>query len=255
MLPHVITGYEPQFDFPEFIGAPGTPYLLASVPRAGSTWFSHLLWQTGCLGAPLEYLNFEPAGPSGNASRRPDLQNAVWNRAMRFRTSPNGVFGLKGFPVLFEELGRQNPDLLGRVMQTILGPGTPRKVVYLRRRDRTAHAISYARALLSGIWRSEQESPDRHEPAYSSEAIAKARALIESQEGAWQAMYADLQIVPLELYFEDALEDGEGARRMVADYLGVPLNPGLSMDVPEIRKQSVKGGTAWRRQYDADIER
>ena len=73
----VVTGYEPEFDFPERHGAPERPWLFASVPRSGSTYVSHLLWATGCLGAPLEYLNFEPSGPYGFASESPAAQRDI----------------------------------------------------------------------------------------------------------------------------------------------------------------------------------
>src|ERR1051325_8501170 len=71
---------------------PQLTYLRASVPRAGSTYFSHLLWRTGCLGAPLEYLNFESAGPYGFASGSAELQRRLWRSVVRRRCSPNGVF-------------------------------------------------------------------------------------------------------------------------------------------------------------------
>lgn len=53
MLDGIETGYEAKFDFPRRERAPERPYLLATVPRSGSTYVSHLLWATGCLGAPL----------------------------------------------------------------------------------------------------------------------------------------------------------------------------------------------------------
>jgi hypothetical protein len=65
MLLWIETGYEAECDFPPHRPPPSHPYLLASVPRSGSTYGSHILWQTGCLGAPLEYCNFEPTGPPG----------------------------------------------------------------------------------------------------------------------------------------------------------------------------------------------
>src|SRR4051794_26160794 len=40
MLHDIETGYEGRFDFPPFAGKPKVAYLLASVPRAGSTFFS-----------------------------------------------------------------------------------------------------------------------------------------------------------------------------------------------------------------------
>ena len=65
MLAGIETGHEPRFDFPPGGRPPELFYMIATMPRTGSSYLSHLLWGTGCLGAPLEYLNFEPAGPFG----------------------------------------------------------------------------------------------------------------------------------------------------------------------------------------------
>ena len=66
MLNDVETGYEAKFDFPLTAGQPEIVYLLATVPRTGSTYLSHILWQTGCLGAPLEYVNSSRAAPTAS---------------------------------------------------------------------------------------------------------------------------------------------------------------------------------------------
>ena len=157
MLTDIETGYEGKFDFPGRQQKPALAYLLASVPRAGSTHFSHLLWRTGCLGAPLEYLNFEGAGPYGFAAAAASLQHELWRSVLRRRCSPNGVFGLKVFPPQLEALQKSNPELLSNVLATMLPRDAPRHVIYLRRRDRVAQTVSLARASLSGIWRQDQE--------------------------------------------------------------------------------------------------
>src|SRR3954452_25422318 len=170
MLSHIETGYEGKFDFAARQQPPDLAYLLASVPRAGSTYFSHLLWGTGCLGAPLEYLNFEPAGPYGFAASSTELQRQLWRSVLRRRCSPNGAFGLKAFPPQLDQLQRKNPLLLDEVLATILPHDCPRRIVYLRRRDRLAQPVSYARATLSGVWRKEQESGPARAIDYSEEA-------------------------------------------------------------------------------------
>jgi LPS sulfotransferase NodH len=251
LRPGAVTGYETQFDFPSREAPPELIYLLASVPRSGSTYVSHLLWGTGCLGAPLEYLNFEPAGPYGFASESPAAQADLWRTALDRRTSPNGVFGLKAFPLQLEEIYRINPHLIANVMKTLFPRGQRARVVELRRRDRTAHAISYARALLSGIWRKEQEPDDRPEPAYSSEAMARAARMIEQQEAAWQAMYRDLRVEPLVIWYEDVLADPGAALAAVADYLGVALDPAATVTVPAIERQSQAGARAWAERHAA----
>ncbi|MBO0748923.1 MAG: hypothetical protein J2O44_00630 [Porphyrobacter sp.] len=249
MLKGIETGYEPEFDFPAYAGVPPRPYLFASVPRSGSTFASHLLWQTGCLGAPLEYCNFEPGGPYGHANASPAEQQRLWRMALARRTSPNGVFGLKGFPIQFEALQQGNPALLVEVMRAILPSRERARVVLLRRRDRTAHAISYARAILSGIWRAEQEREGRAEPDYSRLAVERAERMIESQEGAWRAMFADLAIEPLELWFEDVLADPAAAIEMVAGYLEVEVDPAAAVRIPPIERQSQHGARAWAKRH------
>jgi LPS sulfotransferase NodH len=249
MLLGIETGYEAEFDFPLFRGPPPRPYLLASVPRSGSTFVSHLLWQTGCLGAPLEYCNFDPSGPYGAANRSPPEQQRLWREALSHRTSPNGVFGLKGFPVQFEALQRDNPALLAEVMRTVLPSRERGRIVLLHRRDRTAHAISYARAIISGIWRAEQERGERTEPEYSRIAVERAERLIESQEGAWRAMLADLGIEPLVLWYEDVLKNPATTIDVVAKYLEVEIDPAAAVKIPPIERQSQDGARAWARRH------
>ncbi|HYD25784.1 MAG TPA: Stf0 family sulfotransferase [Croceibacterium sp.] len=245
MIDHVVTGYEAEFDFPLREPAPERPYLFASVPRSGSTFVSHLLWATGCLGAPLEYLNFEPAGPYGQAHGSPEAQSAIWRSVLQRRTSPNGVFGLKAFPMQLEWLNEANPMLVGQVMRTLFPRGRPLRMVQLRRRDATAHAISYARALLSGIWRKEQEPANRPEPAYSSAAVEHGARLIAEQEAAWAAMCRDLRVDPLVIWYEDALAEPERTIASVAAYLGVALDPAAAIAVPAIERQSQAGARDW----------
>lgn len=245
------TGYEAKFDFPARDGAPERPYLLATVPRSGSTYLSHVLWRTGCLGAPLEYLNFEPSGPYGHATVSAMEQTRLWNTVLKRRTSPNGVFGLKGFPVQFEALAQGNPALLSQVMRQILPSRAASRVIFLRRRDRTAHAISYARAILSGVWRQEQEHAARGEPDYSPIAIARAARLIEEQEASWYAMFADLKLTPLTVWYEDVAAEPEKAVAAVAEFLGVAIDPAAQADIPAIRRQSQDGARAWAERHDA----
>jgi LPS sulfotransferase NodH len=249
MITDIETGYEGRFDFAARQQGPERTYLLASVPRAGSTYFSHLLWRTGCFGAPLEYLNFEPAGPYGFAGGSPELQRRLWRSVLRRRCSPNGVFGLKAFPPQLEQLQRRNPPLLEEVLATILPHGGPRRVIYLRRRDRLAQTVSYARASMSGVWRKEQERAAEPPIDYSDEALEAAERGIAFQEAAWEQMFSDLRIEPLTVWHEDALSEGPGVVQAVASYLGVSLDPLASVEVPQIAKQSEGNAREWAERY------
>jgi LPS sulfotransferase NodH len=247
MLDGVETGYEGKFDFPG--RRPEIAYMLATVPRTGSSWLSHVLWQTGCLGAPLEYLNFDKDGPYFFAHDAPDQQDWLWRSVLQRRTSPNGVFGVKCFPMQLEALHQGNPRLLNSIWSTLLPAGRPGRIVYLGRRDRTAHAISYARATISGIWRKEQEAGGRAEPEYSEAALATAGQWIDMQASGWEEMFRNLRIEPLRLWYEDVAASPGEAARQVADYLGVAIDAAASVRIPAVEKQSAEGSRAWAERH------
>ena len=242
MLEGIDTGYEGRFDFPPTQAPPAITYLLASVPRAGSTLFSHILWRTGCLGAPLEYLNFEKTGPYFFASHSAETQMRLWTSLLHRRTSPNGVFGFKCFPVQLQGLQQSNPDLLARLR--------PRRIVYLDRRDRAAHVVSYARATLTGVWNKVQETDVTAPPTYSHEALEMAERGIEAQAAFWETLFQDRRIEPLRLWYEDVVARPDETARQVADYLGVALEPGAEVTVPPVLKQSNAGSEDWAVRYE-----
>ncbi|HEY1606150.1 MAG TPA: Stf0 family sulfotransferase [Allosphingosinicella sp.] len=242
MLLDIETGYEGKFDFPLRAEEPDIVYMLASVPRTGSTFLSHLLWRTGCLGAPLEYLNFDPTGPYFFASHSAENQDRLWTSVRHRRTSPNGVFGFKIFPIQLQGLSQSNPGLLASLR--------PKRIVYLDRRDRTAHIVSYARANLSGVWRQEQEKNLAAPPDYSQEALDMAARGIEVQAAGWEKMFRERGIAPLRLWYEDVVERPDEAARMVADHLGVALVAGAEVAVPPVRKQSNRGAEDWAARYE-----
>lgn len=241
------TGYEGKFDFPGGGRAPETFYMLASIPRSGSSYVSHLLWETGCLGAPLEYLNFD--GPYAFARDSADLQLRLWRSVLRRRTSPNGVFGFKCFSMQLDALQKSNPALLAEALSVIKRC----RVIYLRRRDSVAQAISYARATQSGVWRKEQESDDAPTPDYSAAAIADAERSIDFQSDIWARMFGDLKIEPLSLWYEDVLAAPDDALRQVAAFIGATIDPAAVVPVPVVARQSESQGREWAARYAAEM--
>jgi trehalose 2-sulfotransferase len=251
MLEGIETGYEARYDFPERAGPPGLVYMLASVPRTGSTFLSHALWRSGCLGAPLEYLNFLPGSPYHSAHGAPAEQAALWHSALHRRTSPNGVFGAKCFSAQLRELQQSNPALLMEVMALLLPTGTRPNVVRLKRRDPVAHAISYARAALSGVWHKRQERGEAPSVAFSAKAVDHARLLLDQQEADWDLLFGEMRVEPLTLWYEDVIARPDEAVRLVADFLGVTLDPQASVAVPEIEKQANADSRDWAELYAA----
>lgn len=249
MLEGIETGYEEKYDFPHRAEPPALLYTLASVPRTGSTYVSHLLWRCGCLGAPLEYLNFLPGSPFAFAHGQPQWQTELLRSLIQRRTSPNGVFGVKCFSAQLRELQRDNPALLMEVIGNLLPPGGNAKAVRLKRRDRVAHAISYARAALSGVWRKEQEGAEGVQVTYSPEAVEHGRRLLDAQEADWDGLLAEQRAQQLVIWYEDVLEQPEAAVKRVADFLGVELDPSAAVGIPQVEQQAQADPARWAEQY------
>lgn len=153
---------------------------------------------------------------------------------------------MKAFVLQFEELNQASPRLLTDVLQVVLPRNAPRHVVYLRRRDRVAQVVSYARASLSGVWRKEQEKDRPALVEYSQETLDACERGIAFQERVWEQMFNDLRIDPLTLWHEDVLAEPDRATETVAKRLGVTLDPRAIVEVPPIHKQSEYDAAEWR---------
>ena len=82
-------------------------------------------------------------------------------------------------------------------------------------------------------------------PDYSPVAVERAGHLIEGQESAWDAMFADLNLTALTLWYEDVVAQPARAAAQVAAYLGVTLDPGAEVAIPMVERQSQDGARAW----------
>lgn len=252
MLEGLETGYEERYDFAYRAEWPRLGYMLATVPRTGSTYVSHLLWRSGCLGAPLEYLNFLPGSPYSFAHGSPQKQHELWRSLLHRRTSPNGLFGVKCFSAQLRELQATNPALLIEVIGHFIPRGTAR-VIRLKRRDPIAHAVSYARAALSGVWHKVQEGEEAPTVDYSEKSVAHARSLLDRQEADWDMLFGEQGAQQLTLWYEDVLKQPDEAVRSVADFLGVNLSPAAAVAVPAIERQSQEDPERWAERYRKNV--
>jgi len=199
--------------------------MLASAPRTGSTWLGRMLAAEGDVGQPKEWLNgmqmrdlqarFAPSRASRafaaclGPRTAPLLLWAPWTdaalhgyleRVRAVRTSPTGWFAIKLHGHhrrrWFEDAGRRFEDYF-----------SPACIVRVRRRDRLAQAVSWARAMQSGVWVSEQVG--HRAPSYDAGRIARCLRAIARDEDDWQ----------------DWLDARPGHRRCVVDYEDLVADP------------------------------
>lgn len=252
----------PAFDLPPCDG-PVRTYVIASVPRSGSTLLARLLWETGRVGAPKEYLNpmqvrdWEARlGPTaavrwrhralrgrlaGVAGRGPwtDARLAAYlDRVRARRTGPEGWFGLK---LHHHHHQRWFVDA-GRDLEAVLGPV---RWVRITRDDTVAQAVSWTRALQTGRWASWQR--DGLPAVYDRRAIAGRLAAIEAAEAAWSERLADRPVCAVT--YEQLVADREATVRRVLRWLDVPDADTVAVPAPPVARQADATSAAWIARY------
>jgi LPS sulfotransferase NodH len=220
-----------KYDFPWFEGPPKV-YLIASTPRSGSGLISHLLHSTRLVGAPFEY--FKPACFWGyrrivGSSDPNEVLRGIYAR----RTGPTGWFGLKAHPPFFRYL-KSRVDF------------HPVQVIRTRRRDLLDQAVSLAIATQTGAWASFQKpSGVAH---YDKRAIETAYTSLLSMDAWWDAYFAETEVAPTVVYYEDTARAPETELARVLKTLGVGA-PDTPLKPIAPQKQGGQVNREWKERY------
>lgn len=248
----------PDHDMPQS-STPPRRYVIASVPRSGSTLLARLLWGTEQVGRPKEYLNPMQLRDwevrlGGWTSRR--LHGALhgvavgalvgrsWSQRrlmthldrVEARRSSGGWFGLKLHHHHFDRYGGMAGlgDWLSRV-----------RWIRIQREDRLGQAISWTRALQSGQWAAWQTT--RREARYSRVAIRQRLDAIARAEDGWDVV---LDALPVHtLTYEALVADPAGTVRQVLRWLEVPHAAVVQVPRPPTRRQADDVTEQWRRRW------
>jgi LPS sulfotransferase NodH/glycosyltransferase involved in cell wall biosynthesis/Flp pilus assembly protein TadD len=201
---------------------PRRSVFVCGTPRSGSGLMCEALWNTGLAGRAVVPSDFGLCLPRADGPVR-SMEAEDIARAIEERASPNGMFAapfsLQQIENLLHALslvvGCEHTDA-GTLLR---GAFADPRFVWVNRRDKLRQAISWARAVQSGVWTTRFHSArfvaDR--PAYDSGAIRQRLLEIDEQEARWRALFQSVQVVPTVVAYEDLVRNYEGtARRMLA---------------------------------------
>lgn len=239
--------YDAGLDFNCFGHKPVVSYMLATLPRSGSTYCAIRFWQSGVLGAPMEYLNYQVVG---NLLRRLGYSVEMearsllnyWHDVQRLRTSANGVYGFKMFIANYVEIAKRAPAFLDEIR--------PSHVVYLTRRDEIGQAMSYSRAQKSKVWFA--GVPDTPEVEYDFAHIKMCLRSINHQKTAWEKTFELTGVRPIRVTYEDLLERGEACIQEVQSAMGISPDARAAIDIPMIERQTDGISQEWRERFLED---
>lgn len=214
-------------------------YVICTSARSGSNFLSQLLTSTDRLGRPLEYFN-GPARRVLDHRDFPDDPEAQLEAITRLGATANGVYALKIFMSQFDQVARTRwasrlPNL---------------SFVYLERRDVLGQAISWARALQTGQYRSTSASAG---PAvYDAAQIRQCLSMILIEQARWRGYFAVNALQPLTIIYEDLVSAPQAAVDAVRQLVG--LEDGLAIDPAAIDLviQRDEASAAWRARFLAE---
>jgi trehalose 2-sulfotransferase len=211
-------------------------YAICTTPRSGSNYLCELLTSTRSLGRPLEYFN-----PQGRRALEtpdyPDDRALQLQRIVTQGCTPNGVYSLKVFP---NQLERTLADV------AVFNSLPSLRFVRLMRSDLLGQAISWARALMTGQYRSYQ--PTTGSPSYDGALISRCLANLACANAEWDIYFARRGITPTCLYYEDLEIDADASVRTIAELMNVEV--ALPSDsAVSVRIQRDMLNETWRRAY------
>jgi LPS sulfotransferase NodH len=171
----------------------------------------------------------------------------------------NGVFAARmmwgTLDEVVDKLAAVYPDLAGDDLGLLHRAFGPLRLVYLRRRDVLAQAVSWLRAEQTHVWYqtegSDHERPE-HEPHFDFGRIERIAQLIEEHNTAWQRWFASVHLQPYRVLYEDLDADPVGVAHGVLDFLGLELPPRATI-VGRHRRLADEINTQWVARYRAEM--
>lgn len=185
------------------------------------------LESTGIAGNPREWFNCKPDLLTDfHQNTHAELQGYLW----KLGSTENGVFAINHsyheplFSQLIETL-RKFPACPPRTMnRTAVWEGIfpNHRHIFMTRRNKIRLAVSWWRAIQSGEWHlatDELRSPNDLSNAYSFDAINHLYTECSMREAGIQEFFAEGDIVPLTIVYEDFVQEYEQTVRRILDYL------------------------------------
>jgi len=206
------------------------PYLIVTSGRTGSSILAHALQRTGRHGTPDEHLTVpeidEWADRLGVPSPRQGGSMIGYLHALRAATaSPDGGFGTKlqtsAIPMVARCLAGE-PDAPSDDAAVLLGWAFPDTVVlWSRRRDRVAVAVSTWRARATGSWaRPVTDAVEESHLDPSIEEISELHRLLHLTDMSIPGVLARAQLPVHEVVYEDLVADWDGSLVAIRRFLG-----------------------------------
>lgn len=243
-------------------------YIICTAPRSGSTMLCRMLSATGHSGNPGSY--FHTPSLHGwlsdyDLTREAyasdlDAVAAVFAAAKAEGEAGTGVFGFRmqrpSFAFFMEQAAALFPDAdtdAGRITAAF----GETLYVYLSRRDKLAQAISMVKAEQTGLWHKTADGAELERlappkpPVYDAQRIREKHEELAALDAEWPVWFAQQEIKPLSLTYEDLSADPQGTLAQVLAALGLDPALAAAVETPTARL-SDEISQQWADQFRAE---
>lgn len=208
---------------------PQLSYTIWFSQRTGSTLLCKAVESTGIAGQPREWFNCKPdLLEDFHQTGYAELQEYLWNLG----STPNGVFGINHsfcepqFSQLTETLRKFPICPPQETKRTIIWEHIfpNHRHIFMTRRNKVRLAVSWWRAIQTGEWHlssGQHPQPKDLSNAYSYDAIQHLYDECSMREAGIQEFFAEGNITPLNIFYEDFVQEYDQTIRTMLDYLGL----------------------------------
>jgi len=231
------------------MAAPQPLYLIAMTPRSGSSHLCEVLKNTKMMGRPGEMLSqlFIPNILKRAPGATPDEYLSQVLRVVRTR---NGVSGIKASWFQFNDFRAAMQD--ESVFRSF-------RYIHLTRRDVAAQAVSLYCATASNVFHTnvEHSSSEREKLQtlqYDFQKIKEWHSHILAQEQGWRLYFAQHDIYPLTINYEEIEEDVTAVVRRMAHYIEMPRAGEAASAESIFRKIGNRRNIEWAAQFALDLD-
>jgi LPS sulfotransferase NodH len=214
-------------------------YVIASLPRTGSSRLANRLRSYGCFGYPAEYLDDNAAAI---ARGRFGVDNPL-PAIKAVRTSANGCFGIRAhYGHLPRLLAWEDPA-------TLLSS----RFILLTRDDLLGQALSWSRAAQTDSWSPHHGS--QVTPTFDAPTIERLIRQAGLYAAGWRMFAAEHALDVLPLTYEALRDDLDGCVERIAAFVGVQLPATRPPDLLPASSWTTTADDTWRAAYIENTRR
>ena len=241
---------------------PKISYTIWFSQRTGSTLLCKALEATGIAGTPRELFNFQGSLLDAyHLANHADLQQRLWELG----SAANGVFGCKHsyceprFSQVLEDVRRFPTCPPTETNRTAIWEHAfPNHCyIFMTRRNKVRLAVSWWKAIQTQEWHllpSQSSKPVDLSNSYSYDAINHLYNECSMREAGIQEFFAEGRIVPLNIYYEDFIQEYEQTIRTILSFIGVD-DSAVTIPPPPLAKTAEDVSEEWVQRFRRDRQK